>query len=73
MLEVGQVLTLDDDNQYTVIDIFTKNETIYVCLVDINNMANFMYAKINDVIVEELSDLDEIKMVVDIVNKNIHS
>lgn len=73
MLEVGQVLTLEDENQYAVIDVFAKNEITYVYLVDLNNMANFMYAKLNGVTIEELTDVDEIKMVVEIVNKNIHS
>lgn len=73
MLEVGQVLTLEDENQYAVIDVFVKNEITYVYLVDLNNMANFMYAKLNGVTIEELTDVDEIKMVVEIVNKNIHS
>lgn len=73
MLEVGYVVTLDDDNQYTVIDKFEKEGNTYIYLVDINNMANFIYAKVNGVTIEEIKSLEELKMVVGIVNKNIHS
>ena len=73
MLEVGYVVTLDDNNQYTIIDKFDKGENTYVYLVDINNMANFIYAKVNGGIIEEITSLEELKMVVGIVNKNIHS
>ena len=73
MLEVGYVVILDDNNQYTIIDKFDKGENTYVYLVDINNMANFIYAKVNGVIIEEITSLEELKMVVGIVNKNIHS
>lgn len=73
MLELGYVITLDDDNQYTVIDKFDKEGKTYVYLVDINNMANFMYVKVNGVTLEEITSMEELKMVVGIVNKNIHS
>lgn len=73
MLEVGYVVTLEDDNQYTVIDKFEKEGNTYVFLVDLNNMANFIYAKVNGMVIEEITSLDELKMVVGTVNKNIHS
>lgn len=73
MLEVGYVVTLEDENQYTIIDKFDKEGNTYVYLVDINNMANFMYAKLVGVTLEEITSLDELKMVVSTVNKNIHS
>lgn len=73
MLEVGYVITLEDNNQYTVIDKFDKEGNTYIYLVDINNMANFIYAKVNGVTIEEITSLEELKMVVGVVNKNIHS
>lgn len=73
MLEVGYVVTLEDENQYTIIDKFDKAGNTYVFLVDLNNMANFIYAKVNGMVIEEIISLDELKMVVGTVNKNIHS
>lgn len=73
MLEVGYVITLEDENQYTVIDKFDKEGTTYIYLVDINNMANFIYAKLIGVTIEEITNLEELKMVISLVNKNIHS
>ena len=42
MFEIGNILTLADDNEYSVVDKFNDNGIIYVFLVDINNNSNII-------------------------------
>ena len=73
MIEKGNILTLADNNEYSVVDKFNDGSIIYLYLVDINNNGNIMYAKLENDEVVELSDVDELEKVIKIVNDNLHS
>ncbi|MCI9280590.1 MAG: hypothetical protein HFJ02_07370 [Bacilli bacterium] len=73
MFEKGNILTLADDNEYSVVDQFTDNGNIYVYLVDINNNANIIYGKLENDEIVELEDPDELERVIKIVNDNLHN
>ena len=72
MFEIGNILTLADDNEYSVVDKFNDNGIIYVFLVDINNNSNIIYGKLeNDEIVELSDELEKIiKLVYEHTHKN---
>lgn len=72
MFEKGNILTLADDNEYSVVNQFTDNGTIYVYLVDINNNANIIYGKLENDEIIELSDPDELERIIKIVYNNLH-
>ena len=67
MFEIGDVLTLVDDNEYTVIDKFENDNRIYVYLVDINNNNNMIYGKLENDEIVELEDVNELKKIISIV------
>ena len=53
MFEKGDFLTLSDDIEYVVADLYSEGPKIYVYLVDINNNQNVIFARLeNDEIVE---------------------
>lgn len=67
MFEIGDVLTLVDDNEYTVIDKFENDNRIYVYLVDINDNNNMIYGKLENDEIVELEDVNELKKIINIV------
>ncbi len=71
MLEKGNILTLADDNEYVVVDVFNDNGTIYVYLVDINNNANMIYGKLDNNKVVELTDADELERMIKIIDSHV--
>ena len=73
MFEKGDILTLADNNEYVVVDKYTDTGTIYVYLVDMNNNINFIYGKLENDEIVELTDPDELEKVIQQVNKNLHS
>lgn len=73
MFEKGNILTLADDNEYSVVDQFNDNGNVYVYLVDINNNANIIYGKLENDEIVELEDPDELERVIKIVNDNLHN
>ncbi len=73
MFEKGNILTLADDNEYSVVDQFKDNGNIYVYLVDINNNANIIYGKLENDEIVELDDPDELERIIKIVNSNLHN
>ena len=73
MFEKGNILTLADDNEYSVVDQFNDNGKVYVYLVDINNNANIIYGKLENDEIVELSDTDELERIIKIVNDNLHN
>lgn len=73
MFEKGNILTLADDNEYSVVDQFNANDNIYVYLVDINNNANIIYGKLENDEIVELDDPDELERIIKIVNSNLHN
>lgn len=73
MFEKGTVLTLADDNEYTVVDKYTDASIIYVYLVDMNNTSNIIFGKLENDEIVEITDPDELEKVIQQVNKNLHS
>lgn len=73
MFEKGNILTLADDNEYSVVDQFNDNGNVYVYLVDINNNANIIYGKLENDEIVELDDPDELERIIKIVNSNLHN
>lgn len=64
MLNVMDIVTLDDDNSYIVLNVTELDGVHYVSLIDKNNMSNFKLleevTKDEEVILREV--LDEIKI-----------
>lgn len=64
MLNVMDIVTLDDDNSYIVLNVTELDGVRYVSLIDKNNMSNFKLleevTKDEEVILREV--LDEIKI-----------
>lgn len=64
MLNVMDIVTLDDDNSYIVLNVTELDGVHYVSLIDKNNMSNFKLleevTKGEEVILREV--LDEIKI-----------
>ena len=72
MFEKGNILTLADNNEYSVVDSFIYNNMTYVYLVDINDNTNIIYGKLENNEIVELSDADELEQVIKIVNYHVH-
>jgi hypothetical protein len=72
MFETGNILTLADDNEYSVVDQFNDNGINYVYLVDINNNTNIIYGKLENDEIVEISDADELEKIIKIVYEHTH-
>lgn len=73
MFQKGNILDLEDNNEYCVVDTFNYNDTTYVYLVDINNNSNIIYGKLDNDEIVELSDPNELERVIKIINDNVHN
>ena len=72
MFEIGNILTLADDNEYSVVDQFNDSGINYVYLVDINNNANIIYGKLENVEIVEISEAEELEKVIKLVYEHTH-
>lgn len=72
MFNMGDIITLADNNKYTVVDKFDDSDNTYVYLVDINNVSNIIYGKVEDDEIVTLTDPDELEKVVLRVYSDIH-
>lgn len=73
MFEKESILTLADNNKYTVVDQFNYNGKNYIYLIDINNNKNIIFGKLENDEIIELSDPDEIEEVIQMINNNLHN
>lgn len=73
MFDKGNTLTLEDNNEYAVVDKYVNNDTTYVYLVDINNTENIIFAKLDNDEIVTLTDPDEIEEFIKKVNEDLHS
>lgn len=73
MIEKGIVLSLADNNEYTVVDKYNDNDITYIYLVDINDNSNIIYGKLENDEIVELTDPDELEKVIKQVNINVHN
>ena len=72
MFPKKSILTLDDDNEYAIINQFINGGITYIYLVDINNNSNVIYGKvINDEIVQ-ITDPIELEKIIKLVYSNLH-
>ena len=72
MFEIGNILTLADDNKYSVVDQFNDSGINYVYLVDINNNANIIYGKLENDEIVEISEAEELEKVIKLVYEHTH-
>lgn len=72
MFEIGNILTLADDNEYSVVDQFNDSGINYVYLVDINNTANIIYGKLENDEIVEISDAEELEKVIKLFYEHTH-
>ncbi len=72
MFEIGNILTLADDNEYSVVDQFNDSGINYVYLVDINNNANIIYGKLENDEIVEISEAEELEKVIKLVYEHTH-
>lgn len=72
MFEIGNILTLADDNEYSVVDQFNDNGVNYIYLVDINNNANIIYGKLENDEIVEISDAEELEKIIKLVYEHTH-
>ena len=64
MFEKGDFLTLSDDNEYVVADLYSEGPKIYVYLVDINNNQNVIFARLENDEIVEIVDKNELDNVI---------
>ena len=73
MFERGNILTLSDDKDYTVIDKYNDGDVTYVYLVDTNDVGNIIYAKLENDEIVTLDDPVELEKVIHQVHSHIHN
>ncbi len=61
MLEQGEILTLDDDKEYTVTFTTMLDDKNYVFLLETNNYENNMFCEYKDDSLEEVTDINVIE------------
>lgn len=64
MFEKGDFLTLSDDNEYVVADLYRDGTIIYIYLVDINDNQNVIFARLENDEIVEIVDQDELDNVI---------
>ena len=73
MFEKGNILTLADDHQYSVVDFFQEYGCSYVYIVDIDKNDNIIFGKLENDEIVELTDSNELEKVIQLVNEHLHS
>ena len=71
MFKKGNVLELENDKKYVVVDKFDENNNTYVYLVNIDNNANMIFARLEGDEIVTLSDPLELEKVVNKVHDNL--
>lgn len=61
MLEQGEILTLDDDKEYTVTFTTMLDDKNYVFLLETNNYENNMFCEYEEGDLEEVTDINVIE------------
>lgn len=64
MFEKGDFLTLSDENEYVVADLYSEGPKIYIYLVDINNHQNVIFARLENDEIVEITDKNELDNVI---------
>lgn len=58
MIEKGELLTLDDNNEYAVTAVTIIDNVEYLFLMDTKDYSNFMFCSYNNDEIEEVDDED---------------
>ena len=72
MIENGSVLTLEDNVDYAVVDTYEDNGIKYIFLVNMDDNTKFIYGKIENEGIRELTDPDELEKVIKQVYEHTH-
>ena len=59
-INIKDIVELSDNNQYQVISKTTYNETVYYCLVDINDISNIKFLYEN---IDRLTEVDDSELI----------
>ena len=71
MFKKGNVLELENDKKYVVVDKFDENNNTYVYLVNIDNNADMIFVRLEGDEIVTLSDPLELEKVVNKVHDNL--
>lgn len=72
-LEKGKLITLADNHEYCIVDKFINEDNCYVFLIDINNNANILFGKVVRDRIIELSDPNELDLVIKTFYNNLYN
>lgn len=72
-IEKGKLITLADNKEYCVVDKFVDSSNRYVFLIDINNNANILFGKVVRDRIIELSDPNELDLVIKTFYNNLYN
>ena len=73
MFEKGDFLTLSDDREYLVADLYTEGVKIYVYLIDVNDKQNVIFARLENDEINEIVDEKELEIVIRAVYNHIYA
>ena len=72
MFEKGSTLVLDDDKEYAVVDEYVDGESIYIYLVNMDDVSKVIIGKVEGEEISKLTDPNEIEKVLKEINKHLH-
>lgn len=73
MIEKGELLTLDDNNEYAVTAVTIIDNVEYLFLMDTNDYSNFMFCSYQDDEVEEVDDPELINVLAKEFDQQLNS
>lgn len=72
MIELGEILTLEDNKEYVVVGSTMLNEINYVYLMNSKDYSNFMFCKYDQTDgLYEVTDPELLKQLISIFNKQL--
>lgn len=71
MIEIGNILTLENNIEYAVVDLYDEESKTYIYLVDLNDHKNVMFAKVEEDEIVEITDPNELEKVIKAVNEHL--
>lgn len=73
LFEIGTVLELDDQKNYTVISHINYNSKQYLYLIDISDNSNMMFCELQNDELVTVTDLKLLEQLVLLANKDVNS
>ena len=71
MIEIGNILTLENNIEYAVVDLYDEESKTYIYLVHLNDHKNVMFAKVEEDEIVEITDPNELEKVIKAVNEHL--